>query len=102
MLIDFNMATSLVEAKPSEFRHLHCSRKRMDNKRHNPSGNVPAANEPKGDLGEKGKTWSPGQEQGISNRPGDEREVGRVNEDDEFEEDDDSVEEEEGEGESDA
>jgi hypothetical protein len=34
---------------------------------------VPDADEPKGDLGEKGKTWSPpADEQGISNRAGDE------------------------------
>ena len=73
----------------------------MDNKRHNPSTNVPEADEPKGDLGEKGKTWSPGQEQGISNRPGDEAEVGKVEDNEEFE-DDDSEGEEEGEGESNA
>lgn len=67
----------------------------MNDKQRNPS-TQPSADEPKGDLGEKGKTWSPGQEQGISNRPGDEAEVGQA-EDDEFEEDD-SEEEQEGEG----
>ena len=72
----------------------------MDNKRHNPSTNVPAAEEPKGDLGEKGKTWSPGREQGISNRPGDEAEVRKAEDDEEFEDDD--SEEEEGEGVPDA
>ena len=45
----------------------------MDRKVANPSANVPDADEPKGDLGEKGKTWSPpADEQGISNRAGDE------------------------------
>jgi hypothetical protein len=75
----------------------------MDNKRHNPSANVPEAGEPvKGDLGEKGKTWSPGQEQGISNRPGDEDAVGKAEDDDEFEEDGDLDDEDEGEGEEEA
>ena len=70
----------------------------MDNKRHNPSANVPDVNTPKGDLGERGKTWSPGQEQGISNRPGDEGEDRRADDDDEFQEDesDEDVEREEG------
>ena len=65
----------------------------MDNKRHNPDANVPQADEPKGDLGENGKTWSPGQEQGISNRPGDEEIIGRPEDDDEFEDDEDSEDE---------
>ena len=67
----------------------------MDNKRHNPDANVPNAGKPQGDLGEKGKTWSPGQEQGISNRAGDEA-VG-MGEDEEFVEDEDSELENEGE-----
>ena len=37
----------------------------------NPSRHVPKAEQPKGDLGEKGKTWNPGEKQGISNREGD-------------------------------
>ena len=46
----------------------------MDRKDTNPSANVPKTDLPKGDLGEKGKTWSPpAEEQGISNRPGDEQ-----------------------------
>ena len=72
----------------------------MDNKRHNPSANVPEGNTPKGDLGERGKTWSPGQEQGISNRSGDQAENRRPDDGDEFEEDDSDVDgEEEGENE---
>ena len=39
-----------------------------------PSVNVPKTDQPRGDRGEKGKTWSPpAEEQGISNRPGDEQ-----------------------------
>ena len=46
----------------------------MDRKDTNPSANVPNTDLSKGDLGEKGKTWSPpAEEQGISNRPGDEQ-----------------------------
>jgi hypothetical protein len=60
----------------------------MDNKRHNPDANVPEGGEPKGDLGEKGRTWSPGQEQGISNRPGDEEMTGKPEDDDEFDDED--------------
>jgi hypothetical protein len=72
----------------------------MANNRHNPDTNVPEAGEPQGDLGHKGKTWSPGQEQGISNRPGDEDAVGKGEDDDEFEDDEDSEEMEEAEEEN--
>ena len=47
----------------------------MDSKGHNPSANVPAQTDedPKGDRGGGDKTWTPpANEQGISNRPGDE------------------------------
>ena len=45
----------------------------MDSKHHNPGANVPAQgqDEPRGDRGRGDKTWAPGAEQGISNRPGD-------------------------------
>src|SRR5687768_13202154 len=49
----------------------------MDSKDHNPSANVPGQTdeEPKGDRGRGDKTWTPpADEQGISNRPGDESE----------------------------
>jgi hypothetical protein len=49
----------------------------MDSKDHNPSANVPAQTDedPKGDRGRGDKTWTPpADEQGISNRPGDESE----------------------------
>jgi hypothetical protein len=49
----------------------------MDSKDHNPSASVPAQTdeEPKGDRGRGDKTWTPpADEQGISNRPGDEAE----------------------------
>jgi hypothetical protein len=49
----------------------------MDSKVHNPSANVPAQTDedPKGDRGQGDKTWAaPADEQGISNRPGDESE----------------------------
>jgi len=48
---------------------------------------VPQGGEPEGDLGERGKTWSPGGEQGISNRPGDKETVNKAEDDDEFEDD---------------
>jgi hypothetical protein len=46
----------------------------MDNKHHNPSANVPIqdTDEPSGDRGQGDKTWSSGDQQGISNRVGDE------------------------------
>lgn len=59
----------------------------MDSTRHNPGANVPEGDTPQGDLGERGKTWSPGEEQGISNRVGDEAENRRSDDDDEFQED---------------
>jgi hypothetical protein len=49
----------------------------MDSKVHNPGANVPAQTDedPKGDRGQGDKTWAvPADEQGISNRPGDESE----------------------------
>ena len=49
----------------------------MDSKVHNPSANVPAQTDedPKGDRGQGDKTWTaPADEQGISNRRGDESE----------------------------
>jgi hypothetical protein len=49
----------------------------MDGKLHNPNANVPAQTDedPKGDRGHGDKTWTvPTDEQGISNRPGDESE----------------------------
>jgi hypothetical protein len=49
----------------------------MDSKVHNPSANVPAQTDedPKGDRGQGDKTWTaPADEQGISNRAGDESE----------------------------
>jgi hypothetical protein len=49
----------------------------MDSKVHNPSANVPAQTDedPKGDRGREDKTWiPPADEQGISNRAGDESE----------------------------
>ena len=39
---------------------------------------MPQGGEPEGDLGERGKTWSPGGEQGISNRPGDKETVNKA------------------------
>jgi hypothetical protein len=49
----------------------------MVSKDHNPNANVPAQTDedPKGDRGRGDKTWTPpADEQGISNRPGDEAE----------------------------
>ena len=49
----------------------------MDGKDRNPTANVPAQTDedPKGDRGRGDKTWAPpAEEQGISNRPGDESE----------------------------
>ena len=67
----------------------------MDNKYSN--ANVPEAGEPFGDLGHMGKTWTLGEEQGISYRLDDEadEEEGDEDEDDEdFDEDDDEAGEE--------
>ena len=72
----------------------------MDNKRHNPDTNEPETGEPLDDLGQRGKLWSPGQEHGISNRPGDEEPVGQADDDDEYEDDEDSEQEDEDEGEN--
>jgi hypothetical protein len=47
----------------------------MDSKDHNPSASIPAQTDedPQGDRGGGDKTWTPlADEQGISNRPGDE------------------------------
>jgi hypothetical protein len=49
----------------------------MDSKDRNPTANVPAQTDedPRGDRGRGDKTWTPpADEQGISNRPGDESE----------------------------
>ena len=43
----------------------------MSDQNATPASPEQGPNEPLGDRGHKGKTWSPGQEQGISNRVGD-------------------------------
>ena len=69
------------------------------------NANVPGAEGPFGDLGHKGTTWTPGEEQGVSNRLADaagEEKGDEDEEDDDFDEDDDEAAEEEEEDEDDA
>lgn len=75
----------------------------MNSKDTNPNANVPEQqqNAPLGDRGQGDKTWTPGEEQGISNRLGDEAEEEKDGEDDDFDEDDDEDAEEDEDAEGD-
>ena len=76
----------------------------MNNTRHNSDANVPEAITPQGGRGELGRTWTPGDAQGISNRPGDaplradaddDEDVDEDDEDEDFDEDEDEADEDE-------
>ena len=66
----------------------------MNNPRHNPDANVPEAITPQGDRGELGRTWTPGDAQGISNRPGDAPLRADADDDEDVDDEDDEDEDE--------